>query len=81
MGARFPISFRAHEELEGLEKQEAEWQLQNPQTPVLTSIVTGDLYASPRQAVETLEDLCQSVPRRVCQHPFKRNEMRNEIII
>lgn len=67
--------FRALEELEGLEKQEAEWLLQNPQTPLLTTIVTGDEYASPRQAIETLEALCQSVPRRVCQHPFKRNDI------
>eukprot|EP00429_Kryptoperidinium_foliaceum_P025649 CAMPEP_0176145034 /NCGR_PEP_ID=MMETSP0120_2-20121206/73859_1 /TAXON_ID=160619 /ORGANISM="Kryptoperidinium foliaceum, Strain CCMP 1326" /LENGTH=466 /DNA_ID=CAMNT_0017481451 /DNA_START=272 /DNA_END=1669 /DNA_ORIENTATION=- len=67
--------FRALEELEGLEKQEAEWQLQNPQTPQLTTIVTGDEYPSPRAAIETLEALCQSVPRRVCQHPFKRNDI------
>ena len=67
--------FRALEELEGLEKQEAELQLQHSLTPILTSIVTGDVYDSPRQAVETLEALCQSVPRRVCQHPFKRNDI------
>ena len=67
--------FRALEELEGLEKQEAELQLQSPLTPKLTSIVTQDHYTSPRQAVETLEALCQSVPRRVCQHPFKRNDI------
>lgn len=67
--------FRALEELEGLEKQEVEWQLQNPQTLQLTSIVTGEDYSSPRHAVETLEALCRSVPRRVCQHPFKRNDI------
>ena len=67
--------FRALEELEGLEKQEAELQLQNPLTPELTEIVTGDAYDSPREAIDTLEELCQSVPRRVCQHPFKRNDI------
>ncbi len=67
--------FRALEDLEGLEKQEAEWQYLNPQTPLLTSIATGDTYTSARHAVETLEALCQSVPRRVCQHPFKRNDI------
>lgn len=67
--------FRALEELEGLEKQEAELLLQCPLTSSLTSIVTGDDYSSPRQAVGTLEALCQSIPRRVCQHPFKRNDI------
>jgi hypothetical protein len=67
--------FRALEELEGLEKQEAELQLQNPLTPLLTEIVTGEAYESPREAIDRLEALCQSVPRRVCQHPFKRNDI------
>jgi hypothetical protein len=68
--------FRALEELEGLEKQEAELQLQNScLTPQLTSVVTGDDYTSARHAVDTLEALCISVPRRVCQHPFKRNDI------
>ena len=67
--------FRALEELDGLEKQEAELLLQCPLTPSLTSIVTGEDYSSPRQAVGTLEELCQSIPRRVCQHPFKRNDI------
>jgi hypothetical protein len=67
--------FRALEELEFVEKQEAEWQLQNPQTSILTTIVTGTEYNSPKEAIETLEALCQSVPRRVCQHPFKRNDI------
>ena len=66
---------RALEKLQGLEKQEAELQLQSQLTPQLTTIVTGDSYSSPREAVETLQDLCRSVPRRVCQHPFKRNDI------
>jgi hypothetical protein len=67
--------FRALEELEGLEKQEAELLLQSPLTTFLTTIVTGEKYNTPRQAVGTLEALCQSIPRRVCQHPFKRNDI------
>lgn len=67
--------FRALEELEGLEKQEAELLLQSPLTTFLTTIVTGEEYTTPRQAVGTLEALCQSIPRRVCQHPFKRNDI------
>lgn len=66
---------RALEELDGIEKDEAEWQLRNPQTSLLTSIVTGNEYHSPKEAIETLDALCQSVPRRVCQHPFKRNDI------
>eukprot|EP00934_Nitzschia_sp_Nitz4_P008391 Nitzschia sp. Nitz4//scaffold194_size40385//22916//30332//NITZ4_007530-RA/size40385-processed-gene-0.16-mRNA-1//-1//CDS//3329540334//8381//frame0 len=62
----------ALENLEGLEKEELEWQYQNPQTQSLTTTVMGEPYDSPRQAIQTLEALCESVPRRVCQHPFKR---------
>jgi hypothetical protein len=67
--------FRALEELEGLEKQEAELQLQHDLTMLLTQVVTQETYTSPRAAIATLEALCQSVPRRVCQHPFKRNDI------
>eukprot|EP00980_Cylindrotheca_fusiformis_P000097 scaffold19_cov114-Cylindrotheca_fusiformis.AAC.44 len=67
--------FRALEELEGLEKQEAELFLQSSLTTTLTTIVTGEEYTTPRQAVGTLEALCRSIPRRVCQHPFKRNDI------
>ena len=67
--------FRALEELEAVEKQEATWHLQNPHTSTLTTIVTGSEYDSPKQAIESLEALCQSVPRRVCQHPFKRHDI------
>jgi hypothetical protein len=68
--------FRALEELEGLSKQENELlQLDKSLTLPLTSLVTQEGYATPKQAVETLEALCQTVPRRVCQHPFKRNDI------
>ena len=67
--------FRALEDLEGLEKQEGELMLHTDLTTELTGIVTGEKYASPRMAIDTLEKLCRSVPRRVCQHPFKRNDI------
>jgi len=67
--------FRALEELEGLEKQEAELLLQSPLTNALTTIVTNENYPTPRQAVATLEALCKAIPRRVCQHPFKKNDI------
>jgi hypothetical protein len=74
--------FRALEQLEGLEKQEAELQLQNSTlTPQLTSVVTGDDYTSARHAVDTLEALCQSVPRRVCQHPVRQMKLVCCVII
>ncbi|KAL3922161.1 MAG: hypothetical protein SGILL_002354 [Bacillariaceae sp.] len=66
---------RALEKLEHLEKDEAELQLKTPLMTELTKIATGDDYNSPRDAVATLEALSQSVPRRVCQHPFKKNDI------
>ena len=65
---------RALEKLEGLEKEEADLLLRTPLTTELTKIATGDdTFTSPKTAVEALEALSQSVPRRVCQHPFKKN--------
>jgi hypothetical protein len=66
----------ALEKLEHFEKDEAELQLRTPLTTELTKIVTGDdKYNTPMDAVATLEALSQSVPRRVCQHPFKKNDI------
>ena len=68
--------YRALEKLEGLEKEEAELQFQSNITTELTKIVTGDdAFNSPRHAIETLEALSQSVPRKICQHPFKKNDI------
>ena len=70
--------YRALEKLEGLEKEEAELQFQSNITTELTKIVTGDdAFNSPRHAIETLEALSQSVPRKICQHPFKKNDIMN----
>lgn len=69
--------FREMENPEELEKLESELQLRSPLTTSLTTIATGNdvCYTSPRSAVETLEALSRSVPRRVCQHPFKKNDI------
>ena len=67
--------FRALEEFESLEKQEAGVQLRTVLTKSLTEIVTGESYVSPNHAIEDLEALSQRVPRRVCQHPFKKNDI------
>ncbi|KAG7367370.1 zinc-finger domain containing protein [Nitzschia inconspicua] len=67
---------RALEKLEGLEKEESELVLRSLLTTELTKIATGDdRFISPQNAIETLEALSQSVPRRVCQHPFKKNDI------
>lgn len=67
---------RSLEILEGLEKEESELLLKSSLTTELTKIATGDdSYTSPKQSVETLEALSQSIPRRVCQHPFKKNDI------
>ena len=68
--------FRALEDFESLEKQELTIQLQTDLTKSLTEIVTEkDTYASSKDAIGDLEALSQSVPRRVCQHPFKKNDI------
>ncbi len=69
--------FRNLEDLEGFDKLESELQLRSPLTTNLTTIATGtDVhYQSPREAIQTLEALSKSVPRRVCQHPFKKNDI------
>ena len=69
--------FRNLEDLEGFDKLESELQLRSPLTTSLTTIATGDdvCYQTPREAVNTLEALSRSVPRRVCQHPFKKNDI------
>ena len=71
------ILVRNLEVLEDFEKSESELKLNSPLTTKLTRIATGDdvRYKSPRDAVHMLEELSRSVPRRVCQHPFKKNDI------
>ena len=68
--------FRALEDFESLEKQELTIQTRTDLTKSLTEVVTRkDTYTSSKDAIEDLEALSQSVPRRVCQHPFKKNDI------
>jgi hypothetical protein len=72
--------YRRLEELEGLEKEESTLLERAEATVTLTGIVTGmDWHyygdGNPQLAVRHLFQLGQAVPRRVCQHPFRRNDI------
>lgn len=69
------LLFRRLEELDGWEKDEASLLEAADLTQFLTSVVTGESYDSSPQAVQHLLSLGQSVPRRVCQHPFRKNDI------
>jgi Putative zinc finger in N-recognin (UBR box) len=66
---------RALEVLEGLEKEEQSLVYQTSLTRFLTELLTGQAYGDSRQAIASLEALGCTVPRRVCQHPFKKNDI------
>lgn len=66
---------RALEKLDGLEKEESVLLQTTPLTRQLTEIVTGEVYTDSNDAVNRLGVLGRAVPRRVCQHPFKRNDI------
>jgi Putative zinc finger in N-recognin (UBR box) len=44
-------------------------------TRQLTELITGNSYQSSNDAMQQLELIGQTVPRRVCQHPFKKNDI------
>jgi Putative zinc finger in N-recognin (UBR box) len=80
--------YRALEGLEGLEKDEASLASRAPLVRELTQLVTtgsssrmmavvgaAPLYRDAAHALQSLEQLGQAVPRRVCQHPFKKNDI------
>jgi hypothetical protein len=67
--------FRALEELEGLEKEEQTLYEHSPLSQLLTARITGETYTDSRHALQGLQVLGQAVPRRVCQHPFKKNDI------
>jgi Putative zinc finger in N-recognin (UBR box) len=67
--------YRALEGLEGLEKDEASLASRAPLVRELTQLVTGIVYRDAAHALTSLEQLGQAVPRRVCQHPFKKNDI------
>lgn len=74
--SRDSIDFdRALGTLAELEKDEPSLVGKTPITKLLTEIVTGDHYHDSLDAVKRLEILGKAVPRRVCQHPFKKNDI------
>jgi Putative zinc finger in N-recognin (UBR box) len=66
---------RAMELLEGLEKEEQTLAVKTALTRALTELVTGTAHANSERAIQSLDVLGQAVPRRVCQHPFKKNDI------
>jgi len=66
---------RAVEELDGLEKEEAMLKERSPLAQQLTEIITKQSYTSSRHAIASLHEAGQVVPRRVCQHPFRKNDI------
>jgi Putative zinc finger in N-recognin (UBR box) len=66
---------RELEVLEGLEKEEQSLVYQTSLTRFLTELMTGQAHGDSRQAIASLEALGCTVPRRVCQHPFKKNDI------
>jgi hypothetical protein len=67
--------FRALEDLEGLEKEEQTLYEHADLTRILTEQVTGASYRDAVQAIRSLHEAGQAVPRRVCQHPFRKNDI------
>ena len=72
--------FRALDLLEGLEKEEQGLAAKAPLTRQLTALILDDqldaeLITDSPSALQMLERLGQAVPRRVCQHPFKKNDI------
>mmetsp|Transcript_14841 Transcript_14841/g.41321 ORF Transcript_14841/g.41321 Transcript_14841/m.41321 type:complete len:2002 (-) Transcript_14841:1881-7886(-) len=69
--------YRGLDHLTELDKLESELKLRSPLTTSLTAIASGDnvCYSNPHAAVDIFEALSKSVPRKVCQHPFKKNDI------
>ena len=65
----------ALENMDGLEKEEANLIHASPWTVPLTQIVTNEAVASTQQALEQLQACASASPRRVCQYPFKKNDI------
>ncbi|CAB9520261.1 protein ligase UBR1 [Seminavis robusta] len=65
----------ALESLEGLDKEEANLIYASPWTVPLTQMVTNQAASSPQQALEMLQACASASPRKVCQYPFKKNDI------
>lgn len=68
---------KALEKLDGLEKEEMNLVTKVPLTQRLTELVTGKsvYHRDSADAIHNLELLGKAVPRRVCQHPFRKNDI------
>jgi hypothetical protein len=60
---------------EGWHKASLELKLENQVLCSLTSLITKRLYHSTADALIHLSELGNAIPRRVCQFPFKRNDI------
>ena len=67
--------FKALEQLEGLEKEEQTLLEHAELSQQLTQIVLQETFADSRQALQRLQVAGATVPRRVCQHPFRKNDI------
>ena len=65
----------ALDELEGLEKEEQTLAYKTSLTRVLTELLTGQTYENSTMAMKSFDALEEAVPRRVCQHPFRKNDI------
>ena len=65
----------ALEKLDNFEKEESLLISKATVTRQLTQIVTGECYTNSGDAAEHLKRIGHAVPRRVCQHPFKKNDI------
>lgn len=65
----------ALDELERLEKEEQTLAYKTSLTRYLTELLTGQSYENSTVAIKSLDALEEAVPRRVCQHPFRKNDI------
>jgi len=65
----------ALQELGRLEKVEAELMFDSPLTAPLTQIATNQAAFSPQQALAQMQVCASASPRKVCQYPFKKNDI------
>lgn len=65
----------ALKQLEGLEKEEACLVERSDLSRKLTQILTEEIYQDTAEALSRLTVLGEAVPRRVCQHPFRKNDI------
>eukprot|EP00546_Thalassionema_frauenfeldii_P000890 CAMPEP_0178937310 /NCGR_PEP_ID=MMETSP0786-20121207/25676_1 /TAXON_ID=186022 /ORGANISM="Thalassionema frauenfeldii, Strain CCMP 1798" /LENGTH=2359 /DNA_ID=CAMNT_0020615847 /DNA_START=262 /DNA_END=7341 /DNA_ORIENTATION=- len=67
---------QALEDLEHLSKDaQVELLLERDTITALTSLITGQAHHSTEGALDSLAKVGTAIPRRVCQFPFKRNDI------